>query len=135
MITIVNYDREASNSIAKILTDLEVVYKVSSKELDIISAKKLILPDGKDINIIFRKLQLLNLYSLLKMVNQPSNLRDVVSWNREHSPMRDQSSSRRHPSHPRPARHFVQNAIEHHYRTDHTVCCIGLAVLQSGDAN
>jgi len=71
MITVVKYDSEPCERIKEILTNLNADFKISTNEADICGADKIILPDGQDMRVIFWKLHLLNLYSLLKMIRKP----------------------------------------------------------------
>jgi len=71
MITIIDHGKTSSNEIAESLKKLSVEFVISNKESDIIRANKLILPDSKDISSSIKKLHLLNLFSILRMVNKP----------------------------------------------------------------
>lgn len=71
MITIIDYGKTNSNEIAESLEKLSVEFVISNKESDILQASKLILPDSKDISSSIKKLHLLNLFSILRIVNKP----------------------------------------------------------------
>lgn len=71
MITIIDYGKTNSNGIAESLEKLSVEFVVSNKETDILKANKLILPDSKDISSSIKKLHLLNLFSVLRIVDKP----------------------------------------------------------------
>jgi len=71
MITIIDYDNTNSNEIAESLEKLSVEYIISNREPDILQADKLILPDSKDISSSIKKLHLLNLFSILRMLDKP----------------------------------------------------------------
>ena len=71
MITIIDYGKTNSNEIAESLEKLSVEFVISNKESDILQASKLILPDSKDISSSIKKLHLLNLFSILRLVNKP----------------------------------------------------------------
>jgi glutamine amidotransferase len=71
MITIIDYGKTNSNEIAESLAKLSVEYVISNKESDILQANKLILPDSKDISSSIKKLHLLNLFSILRIVEKP----------------------------------------------------------------
>ena len=71
MITIIDYGKTNSNEIAESLAKLSVEFVISNKESDILQATKLILPDSEDISSSIKKLHLLNLFSILRIVNKP----------------------------------------------------------------
>jgi len=71
MITIIDYGKTNSNEIAESLKKLSVEFVISNKEPDILLANKLILPDSTDISSSIKKLHLLNLFSILRMVEKP----------------------------------------------------------------
>jgi glutamine amidotransferase len=71
MITIIDYGKSNSNEIAESLEKLSVEFVISNKESDILLAKKLILPDSKDISSSIKELHLLNLFSVLRIVEKP----------------------------------------------------------------
>jgi len=71
MITIIDYGKTNSNEIAESLEKLSVEFVISNKESDILQANKLILPDSKDISSSIKKLHLLNLFSILRIVEKP----------------------------------------------------------------
>lgn len=70
MITIIDYGKTNSNEIAESLEKISVEFVISNKESDILQANKLILPDSKDISSSIKKLHLLNLFSILRMVDK-----------------------------------------------------------------
>ena len=71
MITIIDYCKTNSNEIAESFAKLSVDFVISNKESDILQASKLILPDSKDISSSIKKLHLLNLFSILRIVEKP----------------------------------------------------------------
>ena len=71
MITIIDYGKTNSNEIAESFEKLSVEFVISKKESDILKANKLILPDSTDISSSIKKLHLLNLFSILRMVEKP----------------------------------------------------------------
>jgi glutamine amidotransferase len=71
MITIIDYGNTNSNEIAESIEKLSVEFVISNKEFDILKANKLILPDSKDISTSIKKLHLLNLFSILRIVEKP----------------------------------------------------------------
>ena len=71
MITIIDYGKTNSNEIAESLEKLSVEFVISNKESDILQANKLILPDSTYISSSIKKLHLLNLFSILRIVEKP----------------------------------------------------------------
>jgi glutamine amidotransferase len=71
MITIINYGKTNSNEIAESLEKLSVDFVISNSESNILQATKLILPDSTDISSSIKKLHLLNLFSILRIVEKP----------------------------------------------------------------
>ena len=71
MITIIDYGKTNSNEIAESLEKLSAEFVISNKESDILRATKLILPDSTDISTSIKKLHLLNLFSILRIVEKP----------------------------------------------------------------
>ncbi len=71
MITIIDYGKTNSNEIAESLKKLSAEFVISNKEIDILKADKLILPDCEDISSSIKKLHLLNLFSLLRIIKTP----------------------------------------------------------------
>jgi glutamine amidotransferase len=71
MITIIDYGKTNSDEIAESLAKLSVNYNMSNRESDILKADKLIIPDSEDITSSIKKLHLLNLFSILRIVNKP----------------------------------------------------------------
>ena len=71
MITIIDYGKTNSNELAESLEQLSVEFVISNKESDILKANKLILPDSTDISSSIKKLHLLNLFSILRIVEKP----------------------------------------------------------------
>ncbi len=71
MVLILNYDKAESEKIAEVLSSLDIRFKISINETDVLKADKIILPDGKDAIRVIRKLHLMNLFSMLKMLKKP----------------------------------------------------------------
>jgi len=71
MITIIDYGNTNSNELAESLKKLSAEFVISNKEIDILKADKLILPDCEDISSSIKKLHLLNLFSLLRIIKIP----------------------------------------------------------------
>ena len=71
MITIIDYGKTNSDEIAESLEKLSVEFVISNKESDILQANKLVLPDSTDISSSIKQLHMLNLFSILRMVEKP----------------------------------------------------------------
>jgi glutamine amidotransferase len=71
MVAIVNYDRGKSIALGNILESLGVEYILTKNESEICRADKIILPDSTNIDSTIKKLQLLNLASVLRVINKP----------------------------------------------------------------
>ena len=71
MIIILDYEDNHRKWLKLSLDATEHLYKFSLFEKDIIAARKLIIPDPVDINKSYRKLNLMNLASVLRMVKCP----------------------------------------------------------------
>jgi glutamine amidotransferase len=71
MIAVINYDTESAEKIGNILANMNIPFKITRTEEQIVNADKIILPDAANLKLAFRKLQFMNLLSLLKMVNKP----------------------------------------------------------------
>ncbi len=71
MVAIVNYDRGKSIALGNILESLGVEYILTKNEAEICRAEKIILPDSTNLDSTIKKLQLLNLASVLRVINKP----------------------------------------------------------------
>lgn len=71
MITIVDYGDVCINEVAESLKKITEDFKVSRNELDICGADKIILAGCGSAQSVMKKIQLLNLYSVLRVVNKP----------------------------------------------------------------
>lgn len=71
MLVILDYENYDSDLMKLILDDFQYNYKFSLLEEDIIRAHKIILPDPVDIRKSYRKINLMNLTSVLRMVKCP----------------------------------------------------------------
>lgn len=71
MITIVDYGDVCIEKVAASLENLQADYRVSKKENDICKSDKIILTGCGSAVTIMRKIQMLNLYSILRVVKKP----------------------------------------------------------------
>lgn len=71
MITIVDYGDVCINEVAASISKITNDYKVSRNELDICGADKIILAGCGNAPAVMRKIQMLNLYSVLRVVKKP----------------------------------------------------------------
>lgn len=71
MITVIDYGKEHSNPIGEILNSLGVNYSITRSELDVCRAKKIILPDAKDLKTLSKKVLLFNAFNTLKIMKKP----------------------------------------------------------------
>lgn len=70
-IVIIDYSAFDNSSLISTLRELNADFEVSKTESVICRSKKIIMPDTDDIKSSIRKLQLLNMFSMLKMVDKP----------------------------------------------------------------
>ncbi len=71
MITIVDYGDVCINEVAASISKITNAYKVSRNELDICGADKIIFAGCGNAPAVMRKIQMLNLYSILRVVRKP----------------------------------------------------------------
>ncbi len=71
MVVIINHEREESEKINDLLNSNGVEARVSNNENLICSADHILITDCDNLNKLIRKFQLLNLFSVLKMINKP----------------------------------------------------------------
>jgi imidazole glycerol-phosphate synthase subunit HisH len=71
MVTIVDYGDVCVNEIASSLKKINAEYKISRSESDICGADKIILAGSGKAPAVMKKIQLLNLYSVLRVVKKP----------------------------------------------------------------
>ena len=71
MILILGYNNSETEFLNEILDSLNIHYKYSLLEPQIIKADKFILPHPLNFNSTYRKLNMMNLFSILKMVEKP----------------------------------------------------------------
>jgi glutamine amidotransferase len=71
MIALVDYGNEKIESIAGALTSLNVNFKITKSESEIISSEKVIFPGYGEASDAIKKLHLTNLYSVLRICKKP----------------------------------------------------------------
>lgn len=71
MIAVVDFSTLCTKKLSEVLSGIDVEHKVTKMESAICSAEKVIIPDCKNVRALLQQLQLMNLYSLLKMVKKP----------------------------------------------------------------
>ncbi len=71
MLVILKFDSYTEEYYSGLCKKLNIEYKISLKEKDISKANFIILPDTNSIGKLIRKMQLMNLYSMLKILNTP----------------------------------------------------------------
>jgi len=71
MITIVDYGDACINEVAASLKKITENFKISRNELDICESDKIILAGCGSAPSVMKKIQLLNLYSMLRVVKKP----------------------------------------------------------------
>lgn len=71
MIVILKYSIKTDQEFSEIFEKLKLDYTFTLDESIIIKASHIILPDTYNLNIAIRKMQLMNLYSVLRMIKKP----------------------------------------------------------------
>ena len=71
MVTIVDYDDVCIDEVAASIKKITVNFKVSRSESDICSSDKIIFAGCGNAPAVMKKIQLLNLYSVLRIVKKP----------------------------------------------------------------
>ncbi|MFA7289703.1 MAG: imidazole glycerol phosphate synthase subunit HisH, partial [Melioribacteraceae bacterium] len=71
MITVLDYGAGNIASIKNVLDELKVDYIVSSREMDLCKADKIIFPGVGEASSAIRKLHLMNLFNLLRIIKKP----------------------------------------------------------------
>jgi imidazoleglycerol phosphate synthase glutamine amidotransferase subunit HisH len=71
MVVILKFDSNVEEFYSTLFMELNIDYKISLRENDISRAEHIILPDTDLLIKVIKKLQLMNLYSLLRMKNVP----------------------------------------------------------------
>ena len=71
MILVLDYNKNNSSYLDEILKELGEEYNYSSSESKIIKAERIILPQTDDFSAAFRKMSMMNLFSILRIVNKP----------------------------------------------------------------
>ena len=71
MVVILNFNSSTEKYYCNLLDSMNIEYKISLKEIDISKADHVILPDTNNLSRIIKKMQLMNLYSLLRLIKIP----------------------------------------------------------------
>lgn len=71
MIAIIDYQLDRNPALDDALKSLNVEFLFANSEKEIMSADSIILPDTSDVKQAVRQLHLLNLFSMLRMLNKP----------------------------------------------------------------
>ncbi len=71
MVVILNFNSNTEKYYCSLLDSMNIEYKISLKEIDISKADHVILPDTNNLSRIIKKMQLMNLYSLLRIIKIP----------------------------------------------------------------
>jgi glutamine amidotransferase len=71
MITIVDYGNPNTDEVAEFLKQITSDYNISNSEVDICLADKIIFPGTGDSKTAIRQLHLLNLFTVLRIVDKP----------------------------------------------------------------
>jgi len=71
MITVIDYGINNTVQLAKSLTLLNIDFKITRNERDILNSEKVIISDAPDITKAIKKIHLFNLFSLLRMQRKP----------------------------------------------------------------
>lgn len=71
MILILGYNNSETVFLNRIIEKNNVEFKYSLRESDIMNAEKIILPNPNNFNSTYRKLNMVNLFSMLRIVKKP----------------------------------------------------------------
>lgn len=71
MIVLLNYNKISSPNLDDILDKLELEYIYSNSESDLLNADRIILPNPNNFNSTFKMMNMMNLFSLLRIMNKP----------------------------------------------------------------
>lgn len=71
MIAVIDYGAGNIQSVLNALDDLTIDYKVTSREVDILNAEKVILPGVGEASFAMRKLHMNNLVTMLRVIKKP----------------------------------------------------------------
>ncbi len=71
MVVILKFDNETEKYFAKLFNELNIECRISLKETDIAKAGHIILPDTNYLPEVIKKIQLMNLYSIIKILKVP----------------------------------------------------------------
>lgn len=71
MILILDYNKSETEILNRIIERNNVEFKYSLREADILNAEKIILPNPNIFNSTYRKLNMMNLFSMLRIIKKP----------------------------------------------------------------
>ena len=71
MIALIDYGSGNVASVANVLTELKQDFKITSNEVEICKANKIIFPGVGEASFAIRQLHVLNLFSALRMIKKP----------------------------------------------------------------
>lgn len=71
MIAVIDYGAGNIQSVLNALDDIKIDYKVTSREVDILNAEKVILPGVGEASFAMRKLHMNNLVTMLRVIKKP----------------------------------------------------------------
>ncbi len=71
MITVLNYNKDYADKIVNLLIDLGFPAQGGMNESMLCGSQQLIFPPSDEVGKVIKKIHLLNLYSMLRMVNKP----------------------------------------------------------------
>lgn len=71
MVIILKYNKIKTDYLDELLKRNNVEYKYSLNEKEVLQAEKIILPNPVNVNSTYRKLNMTNMYSLLRMIQKP----------------------------------------------------------------
>lgn len=71
MVVVLDYNKSESELLNKLFAEYNIDYKYSLAESHIINSDKIILPNPIDFNAAYRKMQMSNLFSFLRLMQKP----------------------------------------------------------------
>ncbi|MBK7106553.1 MAG: hypothetical protein IPH62_14845 [Ignavibacteriae bacterium] len=71
MVTILGYNNSENEFLNKILSQKNIDFKYSLVENQITSAEKIIIPQPQNFNSAYKKMQMMNLFSFLRLIKKP----------------------------------------------------------------
>lgn len=71
MVVVLNYSKKQDENLNKVLKELAIPFEYSLNEAHITKADQIILPDAANLSSAYRKLNVMNLFSFLRLINKP----------------------------------------------------------------